>query len=190
MPMILIAISLSTAAITTNCNSCTFLPPSITTCTGCQTNYVFNTGTSQCDYCNTACTAVSLTGCGIVDSTNSLGLCNQANCGCLTCTAPYVKDLTHNCVFCNSSVTNCSACFFSSSTATCTSCDRLHYLNATDNACIRCYMLFYGCANCLMNTSYCLGCNWAYHILPNMTCKLCSDTLPPLCWRCYNASMC
>jgi hypothetical protein len=140
--------------------------------------------------CCQGCAVVPLTGCTTIDSADSLSLGPSSNCGCLACASPYVLDFTNNCVFCNSSISYCTACYYSSATPTCTACVWTYFLNSTTNICKRCSTRFYACGNCLPTTPYCLGCDWGFHMLLTNTCKPCTDTLPVSCWRCTDAATC
>jgi hypothetical protein len=173
-----------------NCTAC-YYNLSIAFCTTCISTYIVNTSLNQCLFCDKTCTNVPLEGCTTVDASNTLGLCNQTNCSCLTCATPYWMDPNRQCILCNSTVLNCTRCVYVSTNVHCTHCSHSFYLNSTINSCIRCDTIFYGCAVCSPpNITYCQGCHWGFFMLANTSCERCSITLGPLCRRCWNSSSC
>jgi hypothetical protein len=135
--------------------------------------------------------AVPLEGCILVDANNTLGVCNETNCSCLTCDSKYGFDPVHKCKLCNSTIDNCTSCLnLSSPNPVCTSCNVSFFVNSTTYKCDLCLTLYQDCFHCLPTVPHCIICRWGFYILPNYTCTRCPASLGPLCWGCYNQSLC
>ena len=161
---------ISCSTLINNCTAC-YYNISIAFCTTCISTHIINTSLNQCLFCNKACANVPLEGCMTVDVNNTLGLCNQTNCSCLTCATYYGMDPNSQCILCNSTIQNCTMCVYVSTNFKCNLCNGSFYLNTTNNSCIRCNTIFYGCYRCSPpNITYCQLCDWGFFMLANTSC--------------------
>jgi hypothetical protein len=70
-----------------------------------------------------------MTGCSVLDSTNSIGICNLTNCRCLSCISTYGLISNNTCKICSSIIGNCSTCTNASTLIRCVTCVATHVVD-------------------------------------------------------------
>jgi len=167
----------------------------------CVSNYTLNNSTNQCEFCDLSCSSVPITDCSVLDSSNTLNICNLTNCNCLTCDDTYAMDSLNTCVLCSSLIPNCSACANLTSNPICTACLSTHDLNNSTYQCEFCDLScsplsMDGCTNidssntlrkCNITNCNCLSCNSSYNLDSNYACIPCADLIGN-CSTCSNAT--